>query len=104
MAPYVTAAPVIPINKKDGGVRPIAVGGTLRRLIAKAAMVSVKNKAEKHFAPTQMAFSSGGSEAVVHSTSLFLQLSADRQLPVYILKMDLKNAFNLVPDRRLLTR
>jgi len=34
-APYLCAARLIPPRKKDGGVRPIAVGETLRRLVAK---------------------------------------------------------------------
>jgi len=34
-APYLCAARLIPLKKKDGGVRPIAVGDTLRRLKAK---------------------------------------------------------------------
>jgi len=33
--PYLCAARLIPLRKKDGGVRPIAVGDTLRRLLAK---------------------------------------------------------------------
>jgi len=34
-APYLSAASPIPLRKKDGGVRPIAVGDTLRGLTAK---------------------------------------------------------------------
>jgi len=34
-APYLCAARLIPLRKKDGGLRPIAVGDTLRRLVAK---------------------------------------------------------------------
>ena len=32
--PFFFGASVIALNKKDGGVRPIAVGCTLRRLVA----------------------------------------------------------------------
>jgi len=34
-APYLCAARLIPLKKKDGGVHPIALGDTLRRLTAK---------------------------------------------------------------------
>jgi len=34
-ATYLCAPRLIPLKKKDGGVRPIAVGDTLRRLTAK---------------------------------------------------------------------
>jgi hypothetical protein len=32
------ASSLIPLSKKDGGVRPIAVGGTLRRIVGKCLL------------------------------------------------------------------
>ena len=37
-APFLYACRLIPISKKDGGVRPIAVGDTLRRAAAKCLL------------------------------------------------------------------
>jgi len=37
---YLCAARLIPLRKKDGGIRPIAVGDTLRRLVAKWLLAS----------------------------------------------------------------
>ena len=38
LAPYLGAATLIPLRKPDGGVRPIAIGETLRRLVGKALL------------------------------------------------------------------
>ena len=45
-------ANLIALGKKDGGVRPIAVGFTLRRLAAKIVMFASKDFCEKEFRPT----------------------------------------------------
>ena len=44
------------LNKKDGGIRPIAVGSTLRRLVAKAACKAVTAKMAARFLPVQIGF------------------------------------------------
>jgi len=41
-APFLCAARLITLKKKDGGVRPIAVGDTLRRLTAKWLLATSK--------------------------------------------------------------
>eukprot|EP00171_Calliarthron_tuberculosum_P018864 IDg18864t1 len=38
IAQWVAAAPVIPLKKRGGGVRPIAIGETVRRLVGKLWM------------------------------------------------------------------
>ena len=42
--PFFCGASLTALNKKDGGVRPIAVGCTLRRLVAKVASRSVMER------------------------------------------------------------
>ena len=37
-APYLCASLLIPLRKKDGGVRPIAIGDTIRRLAGKVLL------------------------------------------------------------------
>ena len=44
-------ATLIALSKEDGGVRPIAIGFTLRRLAAKIVMIANKDFCTAHFAP-----------------------------------------------------
>jgi len=43
-APDPCAARLIPLRKKEGGVRPIAVADTLRRLVAKWLLATVQGR------------------------------------------------------------
>ena len=45
---------LIALKKKDGGLRPIAIGYTLRRLAAKCANKYATAKLASHFAPIQL--------------------------------------------------
>jgi len=45
---------LVALNKKSGGIRPIAVGFTLRRLISKCANSFAVAKLTTYFAPRQM--------------------------------------------------
>ena len=49
MCPLFYGATLIALSKSDGGVRPIAVGMTLRRLAAKIAMGKLKEVSTKLF-------------------------------------------------------
>jgi len=60
---------VIALEKKSGGIRPIAVGYTLRRIAAKCANSYVTNQVAGYFSPIQLgARTLGGSQAAVHAT------------------------------------
>ena len=99
--PYFFGANFIALQKKDGGVRLIAVDCTLRRFAAKVA----SNKALKDMAtllgPHQLGHGvKGGAEAAIHSTRLFLRnLKHDQAF----LKLDFKNAFNSVRRDKMLS-
>ena len=54
--PVLCGASLCALTKKDGGIRPIAVGCTLRRLVAKAACKAVNNKIAAQFLPIQLGF------------------------------------------------
>ena len=70
------------LEKKGGGVRPIPVGCTLRRLLAKCVGYSIK----------QLGFGiSRGAESAVHATRIFLHNLQPQQL---ILKLDFRNTFS----------
>ena len=58
--PYFFGATLTALNKKDGGVRPIAVGCTLRRLVAKCAGARIMRAMGAHLAPTGLWGSYGG--------------------------------------------
>ena len=85
-------ATLIALNKKGGGLRPIAVGCTLRRLVAKCAGACVKEAVGALLAPHQLGFGIPlGVEAAVHASHIFLHNLRPRHL---ILKLDFRNAFN----------
>ena len=88
------------LSKKDGGIRPIAVGGTIRRLIAKVASQSILAETSDRLYPLQLGFGvSKGSEAAVHAARHFLEnLSPSKVL----MKLDIKNAFNSIRRDKIL--
>ena len=87
-------ASLIALRKKDGGVRPIAVGGTLRQLVAKVASRSVHEEIGEMFAPHHLGFGvPQGVEAAVYTARHFVDgLDATK----VFLKLDVKNAFNSI--------
>ncbi|CAL1154289.1 unnamed protein product [Cladocopium goreaui] len=54
VAPHLAGARLHALPKKQGGVRPIAVGETLRRLVSKALCQAVREDAVNHFCPLQV--------------------------------------------------
>ena len=65
---YLTA-----LKKKDGGIRPIAVGCTLRRLVAKVACNMVRPDVSAFLAPCQLGFGvRGGMEAAFHAARCYV--------------------------------
>ena len=86
--PLFFGANLIALQKPDGGVRPIAVGNSIRRMVAKAAGILVGERIGNKLRPVQLGYgSSGGCEAAVHATRRFLSN---------------KNAFNSLRRDRLL--
>ena len=87
------------LRKKDGGIRPIAVGTTYRRMAAKICCKFYGETLSKKFQPLQLGYGSrGGCEAAVHALSTYLN-SNNAEV---ILKVDIKNAFNSVNRDTLL--
>ena len=76
---YISARPfffgvnLIGLNKPDGGIRPIAIGSTLRRLAAKCVSAAVKEEMGSLLFPTQLGFGTPmGVEATVHAARSYL--------------------------------
>ena len=92
--PHLFGASLLAFAKKDGGVRPIAVGVTLRRLAAKVACTSATEDCLAYLKPRQLGVGvKGGAEALVHGARRYLD-----NLPVnhVFVKLDFSNAFNSV--------
>ena len=85
---------LIALSKKDGGIRPISVGYTLRRLAAKCANNHAIAKRSKVLQPQQLGVGvSGRAEAAVHAARrLVSNLPSDH----VIVKLDFSNAFNCI--------
>ena len=92
--PYFFGASLLAFAKKDGGVRPIAVGVTLRRLAGKVACRSVSADCVELLKPRQFGVGvKGGAEALVHGARRYLDNLPTNHMFV---KLDFSNAFNSI--------
>jgi hypothetical protein len=92
--PFLFGASLFAFSKKDGGVRPIAVGLTLRRLAAKVACRGVNDKCALLLKPRQLGVGvKGGAEALAHGARRYLDSMPSDHVFV---KLDFTNAFNSV--------
>ena len=90
--PIFCGASLCALNKQNGGIRPIAVGSTLRRLVAKAACKAVSSKMAERFLPIQLGFGvPKATEAAAHAARCYV---ANLQTGQGLLKLDFCNAFN----------
>ena len=87
------------LNKKSGGIRPIAVGEVFRRLVAKCASAVTRSMANSYLVPLQLGVATrGGCEAIVHSANQLLQEFPD----IWTLSIDFENAFNTINRTKML--
>ena len=87
-------ANITALNKKNGGIRPIAVGETIRRIACKCAMRRVEPQLSSLLAPLQLGFGvRAGLDAAIHSTRDKLYCDAESRI---FLKLDFRNAFNTI--------
>ena len=90
------------MKKKDGGLRPIAVGCTLRRIISKAICIAIRERAATALAPFQLGVGvPDGSVTAAHADRRFL---GSAPAGSGILKLDFRNAFNVLDRTTMLTR
>lgn len=96
LSTWLAAAPLSPLRKRNDGVRPIAVGETLRRLVGKLLMRPVRDRAAALLRPTQLRVGVPcGIGAIVHSIRHQTAKHRDDSR-VALLSLDFRNAFNLV--------
>jgi hypothetical protein len=92
--PAIFGASITALKKKNGGLRPIAVGYVWRRLAAKTCCIHVSERASHILSPRQLGFGvSGGAEAAAHATRLFVQNMSTEHV---LIKVDFSNAFNTI--------
>ena len=94
IAPYLAGARLIPLEKKDGGIRPIAVGCVWRRLAAKALVLNASDNLGRFFHPYQMGVRTmNGSEVIIKAVQhLFTTRANDPNFVIF--QADFNNAFN----------
>ena len=101
LAPFYSGATLIPLKKKDGGVRPMAVGDLIRRLACKLVLARVKSDLLPMFLPNQLGVGCpNGAEAIAHSLASSIE---DLPPSSCILQVDFQNAFNLVSRTAMIT-
>ncbi|XP_026428293.1 uncharacterized protein LOC113324185 [Papaver somniferum] len=92
---FVASAPLTPLLKPGGGLRPIAVGTIWRRLCSKLAATSVTKDMTEYLAYQYGVGIPCGGEGILHSANRLLELmGADHTRSMLLI--DFSNAFNLV--------
>jgi hypothetical protein len=96
-----TAARLVPLPKKGDGVRPIAVGDTLRRLVAKCALEGVIEQVVRLLVPLQVGVQvANAAELLARRIRLWAKHAPSGSA---LLQLDLKNAFNSVLRTNMLS-
>ena len=99
--PYFFGAALCALRKKDGGLRPIAIGLVLRRLVSRICCITIRERAVQLLSPIQLGIGvSGGAEAAVHATRRYLYSCQESS---GIVKLDFVNAFNCVNRHHILS-
>ncbi len=96
LAPASAGAALFALSKKDGDIRPVAVGETVRRLASKCLCAVVKDELSEYLKPLQVGVACPlGAEAVVRVLSQYTQRHAGSDDKL-VLSIDFANAFNTV--------
>ena len=100
VAPVFFGGRLLALSKKSGGLRPIDIGFSPRRLASKCANQFGSNRLKSSFHPNQVGVGiHGGFEAAIHSARRFLEgMPADNLM----VKLDFANAFNRLHRRDIL--
>ncbi|XP_031348412.1 uncharacterized protein LOC116174613 [Photinus pyralis] len=99
--PILYGATLCALHKKDGGIRPIAVGNTLRRLVGHTACTKSNEQIQKRLAPHQVGVATKrGCESAVHSIRTYVNNPANSEK--VLLKIDFRNAFNNIERDNML--
>ena len=92
------------LRKKDGGLRPIAVGSVYRRLASRIAAHHGAGLLAPDFRPIQLGVGTRqGCEAAVHAAREFTSKAKEASEPSALVKVDVRNAFNSIRRDTMLT-
>ncbi|GJR46042.1 putative reverse transcriptase domain-containing protein [Tanacetum coccineum] len=98
---YIASAPLTPLVKPGGGIRPIAVGTIWRRLVSKVCATTIGHSLDTYLNDLQFGVGvSGGGEAILHAVNRLIEDRND-DIGLSMLLVDFQNAFNLV-DREIM--
>ena len=104
LAPFVAGAPLMALVKAGGGLRPIAIGETIRRLVSKCCCEATVEGAKVIFGSLQVGVATqGGAEASVHAVRKLAEEFGEDPGRI-MLKVDFSNAFNLVNRTEMLAQ
>jgi hypothetical protein len=82
--PYLAGARLIALSKKDGGVRPVAVGECFRRLVGKCLCQATREDARSHLWPLQSGVAVPlGVECGVHVVRQWFERNAEDASKVF---------------------
>jgi hypothetical protein len=92
VTPILFGGQLMALEKKSGGIRPIAIGYVWRRMAAKCANAHATATLADYLQPTQLGVGTpGGCEAAVHTTRRFTESMPSDHC---VVKLDFSNAFN----------
>ena len=92
--PLLAGANLSAFVKKDGGIRPIAVGETIRRLVGKTTSTKLTQAFKDSISPLNLGFAvESGAEAAVHAVRALLENPTNDDVS---LKKDFANDFNSI--------
>nr|GEY76615.1 hypothetical protein [Tanacetum cinerariifolium] len=96
---YISSAPLTPLVKPGGGIRPIVVGTVWRRLVSKVSAIMVVYSLGVYLDDLQFGVGiSGGGEAILQAVNRLVEDRGD-EVGLSMLLVDFQNAFNMV-DRK----
>ena len=100
--PFFFGARLIALSKGEGrGVRPIAIGTILRKLISLTIAITIKPRLSSFFGPFQCGVGMpGGAENVAHGIRQLLDDDPEN----VVVSLDLSNAFNTVSRAMFMTQ
>ena len=95
LRPYFSSANLFALGKKDGGLRPIAVGNTLRRLVSKCAGIIEKTNRKTRYGHLLLGYGcTKGADAAAHAVKNLV--STDLPEDFVMVKIGFRNAFNSI--------
>ncbi|GJR66093.1 putative reverse transcriptase domain-containing protein [Tanacetum coccineum] len=99
---YIASAPLTPLVKPGGGIRPIAMGTVWRRLVYKVSAIMVVHSLDGYLNDLQFGVGvSGGGEPILHAVNRLVEDRGD-EVGLSMLLVDFQNAFNLVDQKVML--